>query len=247
MRPAAYIATTKALSISVLAGLLAGAVLAGMNLFVAGQYIDKLADLYIENLTVEGDFVEEEFDATYQSLHMQQEALAIVGGIAAGALVGAASLKLMRGKAPTGAFKAALVVAGAAWFSLYVLPTLKYPANPDTLFDTEAAGQYGMMFAAYAASSGLAALGCAVAFAKTKRKNWYVGAAGAYLAIAAALFFVFPGLPEPQNYPQSLLGAWRSVTAAGATAFWFIIGILAGALLERAQLQSSKGTRKEEI
>jgi len=140
-----------------------------------------------------------------------------------------------------------LAVAGAAWFSLYVMPALKYPPSPDTLFDAEVAGQYSMMFAAYAASSGLAALGCAVAFAKTKRKNWYVGAAGAYLAIAAALFFVFPGLPEPPSYPQSLLGAWRSATAAGATAFWFITGILAGALLERAQLQSSKGARREEI
>ncbi|MER3407387.1 MAG: hypothetical protein C4292_00770, partial [Nitrososphaera sp.] len=147
-----------------------------------------------------------------------------------GALVGAASLKVMRGgRAPAGAFRAALAVAGAAWFSLYVMPALKYPPSPDTLFDAEVAGQYSMMFAAYAASSGLAALGCAVAFAKTKRKNWYVGAAGAYLAIAAALFFVFPGLPEPPSYPQSLLGAWRSATAAGATAFWFITGILAGA------------------
>lgn len=229
------------------AGLAAGAVLAAMAVFVAGQYVEQMADLYADRLMLEHDLLEEEFDEIYRSILPQQAALAMVGGLAAGALVGVAHLRVGRRKAGS-AFKVALAVAGAAWFSLYVMPALKYPHNPDTLFIPGAAGQYAMMFAAYAASSGLAALGSAAAFARTGRKNWYVGAAGAYLAAAAALFFAFPGLPEPDAIPVSLLGAWRSATAAAVTAFWFTLGIVAGALLERAEGQGrkSKGARRRE-
>lgn len=236
-----------ALLLAVAAGLAAGLVLAAMTVFVAGQYVEQMADLYADRLMLEHDFLEEEFDEIYLSIFPQQAALAIAGGLAAGALVGVAHLKVGRRKAG-GAFKVALAVAGAAWFSLYVMPALKYPHNPDTLFIPGAGGQYATMFAAYAASSGAAALGSVVAFARTGRKNWYVGAAAAYLAAAAALFFIFPGLPEPEAVPMSLLGAWRSAAAAAMTAFWFTLGIVAGALLERAEGQGkeSKGARKKE-
>jgi MFS family permease len=132
-------------------------------------------------------------------------------------------------------FTVALAVASAAWFSLYVMPALKYPLLPDVVFDPTSAGEYGVLFAAYSTSSALAALGSAVGFAKTGRKNWYFGAAGAYLAIVAGLYAVFPSLPEPEFYDATLLGTWRSTTAAGMTAFWFTLGILAGALLEREE------------
>lgn len=229
------------------AGLTAGAVLAAMTVFVAGQYVEQMADLYADRLMLEHDFLEEEFDEIYLSIFPQQAALAIAGGLAAGALVGITHLKVGRGR-PGSAFKVALAVAGAAWFSLYVMPGLKYPHNPDTLFIPGAGSQYTTMFAAYAASSGLAALGSALAFARTGRKNWYIGAAGAYLAAAAALFFVFPSLPEPDAIPMSLLGAWRSATAAAMTVFWFTLGIVAGAVLEWAEGRDMKsnGARKEE-
>jgi hypothetical protein len=217
-------------ALSLAAGVAAGVVLVAMNFFVIGPYVQQMSDAYVEAQLSEGDFVEEEFDAKTQALNVWQAAFPMVIGAAGGALVAGAYIKA--GKDP---FKIALVVAGTAWFSLYVMPALKYPYNPDTLFNPDAAGQYMVLFAAYAASSGAAALGSFIAFAKTGRNNWYVGAAGVYLAIAAVLFFVFPDYQQPYIVRMSLLGAWRSASAAGMTAFWFTLGILAGVLLEREE------------
>jgi hypothetical protein len=217
-------------ALSLAAGVAAGAVLVAMNFFVIGPRIQQMSDAYVEAQLSAGDFVEEEFDANTQWLGIWQVAFPMAIGIAGGALVATTYLRARKD-----AFKVALIVAGTAWFSLYVMPALKYPYDPDTLFNPNAAGQYMMLFAAYAASSGAAALGSVIAFARTRRKNWYVGTAGVYLAIAAVLFFVFPDYQQPDTIRMSLLGEWRSAGAAGMTAFWFTLGILAGVLLEREE------------
>lgn len=221
-------------ALSVGSGIAAGALLVAMNVFVAGPHIDRMTDIYFDALMSQGDLVEEEFDSSLQSLYFWQAAFPMVMGIAAGAAVAAAYIK-----AGKGAFKVALVVAGVAWFSLFVMPALKYPYNPDTLYNPEAATNYATLFASYAAASGLAALGTAVVFSRTKRKNWYIGAAGVYLAITAGLYFAFPDYPQSDAVPSAILAAWRSASAAGVTAFWFTLGILSGALLER---EEKKGT-----
>ena len=222
-------ASGQVFALSIAAGLLAGVVLAAMNLLVVNQYIEPMADLYFDFLLEEGMMEDEdEFDAMLQSLYIWQVAFPPAIGPAAGALVAGAYLKIRKD-----AFKVALAVAGAAWLSLYVMPVLKYPYSPDALFIPEVAGTYMALFASYSAASGLAALGSAFALAKTGRKNWYIGAAGVYLAIVAGLFFAFPSYPETEIVPLSMLGAWRSASAAAMTAFWFTLGIVAGVLLER--------------
>ncbi|MGI0020803.1 MAG: CbtA family protein [Nitrososphaera sp.] len=215
-------------ALSIAAGLLAGAVLATMNLLIVNPYIEPMAELYFDLLLEEGIMDEDEFDAMLQSLYSWQVAFPLAIGPAAGALVAGAYIKIRKE-----AFKVALAVAGAAWLSLYVMPVLKYPYSPDALFIPEATGAYMTLFAAYSAASGLAALGSAIALARTGKKNWHIGAAGVYLAIVAGLFFAFPSLPETEIVPLSMLGAWRSASAAAMTALWFTLGIVAGVLLER--------------
>lgn len=215
-------------ALSIAAGLVAGAVLAAMNAALVNPQIEQMADLYFDYLLTEGIVDEEEFDAALQSVYAQQIAFPLAAGPAAGAAIAVAHLKIRKD-----AFKVALAVAGAAWVSLFVMPVLKYPYNPDALFDPEVAGAYMMLYVAYAAISGLAALGSAVALARTGRKNWYIGAAGVYLAVVAALFFIFPSFPETEIVPLSMLAPWRSASAAGMTAFWFTLGIVAGVLLEK--------------
>lgn len=213
-----------------LSGAVAAAVLIAMNYLVAGPYVSELEFQYIEIKLAEGFYVEEDIDQALQMQHFWRTGFPVIMGIGGGALITLAYAK--RGK---GAFMLALSVAAAAWFSLYVMPALKYPLVPDVVFDPASAGEYARLFAGYSAVSGLAALGAAIGFAKTGRKNWYFGAAGVYIAIIAGLYVVFPSLPETEFYDTEFLGAWRSATAGGMTAFWFTLGILAGALLEREE------------
>jgi hypothetical protein len=224
----------RAFALSLAAGAVAGALLAVMNIFVAGAYTEQLADAYVDLKLEEGEFFEEEFDAALASLYLWQAAFPIAMGLAAGAAVA-----FFYSRTGTRPFTVALAVAGAAWLSLYVIPALKYPPSPEAMFDAEAGSSYTTLFAGYSAASGLAALGSAAGFARTKKKNWYFGAAGAYLAIIAGLFFVFPDYAESE-LGKDLLAAWRSAVAAGMTAFWFTLGILAGSLLERQEKRAAR-------
>ena len=220
----------RAFALTIASGAVAAAVLVAMNYLVAGPYVSELEFEYVNTKLAEGLYIEEDIESALQAQHFWRTGLPLAMGVGGGALVAIVYSK--RGKS---AFMVALAVAAAAWFSLYVMPGLKYPLVPDILFDPAAAGQYTTLFAGYSAISGLAALGTTIGFAKTGRKNWYFGAAGVYLAIAACLYAAFPTLPEPEFYDRALLGAWRSATAAGITAFWFTLGIMAGAVLEKEE------------
>jgi hypothetical protein len=224
----------RAFALSLISGIAAAAVLVTMNYLVAGPYIDELELEYINLKLAEGLYVEEDIDSALKVQHFWRIAFPFLMGGGGGVLVAAAYVKHGRS-----GFMVALAVASAAWFSLYILPALKYPLIPDVVFDPISAGEYATLFAGYSAISGLAALGTAIGFAKTGKKNWYIGAAGIYLAIVAGLYAVFPSVAEAEFYDKMLIDTWRSASAAGMTAFWFTLGILAGALLEREEKKSA--------
>lgn len=220
--------TTRVIAVSIAAGIVAGLILAAFNSTVARPYIVKLADDYSTFLEVTGELDFDEYERSLRSLYLWQTAGPIImGGVSGGAF--AAVYAKFRTSKP---LMTALMIVGVAWFSLYAMPAAKYPSSLEALFDQEAARSYYSLYASYSAISGLAALGSAIAFSKTKRKNWPFGAAGVYLAIAAAMYFVFPSYPEVDYVDLQLLNGWRSVSAAGMTAFWFLLGIIAGVLLE---------------
>ena len=193
-----------------ISGAVAAAVLVAMNYLVAGPYVSELEFQYIDIKLAEGFYIEEDIEQALQAQHFWRTGFPVIMGIGGAAAITLACIK--RGK---GAFMLALSVAAAAWFSLYVMPALKYPLVPDVLFDPAAAGQYTALFAAYSAVSGLAALGTAVGFAKTKRKNWYFGAAGVYIAIIAGLYVVFPSL-QNQSFTTGNFWARGALLQPGA-------------------------------
>lgn len=211
--------------------------MAGINFAIVQVRQNQIADLYSDEFVAQGIIDEDQFNLKLQELQLQNIWLPIAIGIGGGALVAVVYLRI-----DTGAFKVALAVAAAAWVALYVMPAAKYPANPDSVFNPEGDGGYSMLYAGYAAASGFAALGSALAFSRTGRKNWYLGAAGSYIGIVGALYIAFPAVSVVEFVPQQLLNVWRSSMAAGMTALWFSLGIISGVLLER---EEKKGQGRE--
>lgn len=224
-----HLQTGRAFGLSILAGLVAGGILAGINMALVQPYTAVLADIELDALLAEGEFDEEEFDARLQSIYFSQLYGSIIIGLAGGALVGGA---FVVGRIRTGPVKAAIMIAGIAWFALYVVPAVKYPQSPEAMFDSEAAGAYPALLAGYTAVSGLSALGIAFGFRRVKRKNKMFGAAALYLAVVAGAFFAFPDYQSEDDsfLPESILNGWRSAISLSMTAFWFSLGITAGLL-----------------
>jgi hypothetical protein len=215
--------------LSILAGLIAGGILAGINTALVQPYTVVLADIELENLLAEGEFDEDEFDSRLQSINAFQLYGSVAVGLAGGALVGGAFVVSRTKVAPV---KAALLIAGIAWFALYVVPTVKYPPSPEAIFDPETAAIYQPLLTGYTAVSGLVAAAIAFGFSRVKRKEKVFGAAALYLVAVAAAFFVFPAYlgDDTSQLPQPVLTAWRSAISLSMTAFWFALGIICGLL-----------------
>ncbi len=232
--------TGKAFWLSILAGLVAGGVLAGINVAIVQPYTAALADIQLENLLAEGKFDEEEFDVQLQAIYFSQVYGSIIIGLAAGALAGGA---FVVGKIRTSPLKAALMIAGITWFVLYVIPTVKYPPSPTATFDPGVASAYQTLLAGYAAVSGLAALAIAFGFRKIKRKEKAFGAAAIYLAVIAGAFFAFPDYQSEDDslLPPPVVSAWRSAISLSMTAFWFALGIICGLLWTYGSKRAGRG------
>lgn len=237
----ASLQSSRVFALSILAGLIAGGIAVAANAALVQPYTNAIVELWIDELLAEGEFDEEEFDLQTQSIYSSQVTGYIINGLAAGALVGGVYVfsSSSNSKLPTAAarttitspFKVAVMIAGAAWFVLYVVPAVKYPSSPEALLDSEAAGSYYPLYAGYVTVSGLSALGIATVFRRVKRKDKMFGMAALYLAVMAAVFFAFPDYQEDTLlFPQPVVNAWRAFISATMTALWFAAGMISGLL-----------------
>lgn len=217
-------------ALSVLAGLIAGGILAALNLALVRPYFSLVADSVLDELIVDGKYDEQEFDSKMNSAYLNQTWGSVGIGAAAGALIGGARVI---GRTPSVRARHvvdAMLMAGVAWFVLYVVPVVKYPPSPIAMFDPQAEQVYYPLYFGYLATSGLAALAIVSAFRKLAVKNKIFGTAALYLAVVAAAFFVFPGYELDSTFDQTLLNSWRASISAAVTIFWFVAGLICGFL-----------------
>jgi hypothetical protein len=211
-------------ALSILAGLIAGGILAALNLVVLQPYLDLLTEDIIDELLADGEFDEDEFDSQGRAVYLGQTAGSAVMGMAAGALVGGV---LVFAKRNVG-IADALLIAGISWFVLYAMPAAKYPPSPIAMFNGEAAAEYYPLYFGYLALSGMAAVGVVGGFRKMQGRNKYFGMAAVYLGIIAIAYFVFPSYERDLTSDQSVLNSWRAVFSATTAIFWFSTGGIAG-------------------
>jgi predicted cobalt transporter CbtA len=141
-----------------------------------------------------------------------------------------------RGLAPGSTnLKKALFIAGIMWLALFLIPALKYPANPPAVGDPETIYQRQGLYLAFLAISGLSALGLALIYnraniaAPAKR----VVIPAIYVAIVAGAYFAMPANPDEISAPMDLVVSFRIVSALTITMFWALLGIIFGAFWDK--------------
>jgi predicted cobalt transporter CbtA len=129
------------------------------------------------------------------------------------------------------------LLAAAGFVAVYLVPTLKYPANPPSVGLPDTVGYRTALFCVMITAS-LAAM----VFAGVLRRNlvarygeWSAAliAAAAYLGSVVVIELVLPSINEvPEQFPAVVL--WQFRIAALGTQFimWTTIGLLFGALAE---------------
>jgi len=122
--------------------------------------------------------------------------------------------------------KKSLILAGIMWFTMYLIPFLKYPANPPTVGDGETVVLRAFLYLSLIAISGLGAL----AFYKLSKKfknNKIIPIIG-YGIFISIVFFLMPENPDEITAPMNLVNEFRLTSVLGVSSFWISVGIVLG-------------------
>jgi hypothetical protein len=131
------------------------------------------------------------------------------------------------------------LLALGGFLALYVVPNLKYPANPPSVGEPDTIGLRTSLYFLMILISIVAA----VLSVMTQRRLaarlgvWSATllAAACYLMAVAVAAFVLPTINEvPGGFPAALLWRFRMASVGMQAVMWATIGLLFGALTERA-------------
>ena len=141
---------------------------------------------------------------------------------------------------------AALAVVGL--IVVYIVPTLKYPANPPAVGDPATIGMrtalyFGMIAISLAAMIAAGMLRLRL-LARYGAWNAFLIAAGAYLTVVIAVGLALPPINEvPAEFPAVVLWRFRIASLSAQLIMWATIGMVFGALAERAATSTSTKLR----
>ena len=123
--------------------------------------------------------------------------------------------------------KKALILAAIMCLSLYIVPFIKYPANPPAVGDPETIGLRDSLYTSYQLASGLIALGVSILMYKLRRISYikYVIPVF-YLGLVAFIYAIFPANPDEITAPMDLVNAFRAVTFGTMVIFYLVLGTI---------------------
>jgi len=216
--------------ISLLSGIIAGVILAGVNYFVAEPFIDQAIGIEVDNSIASGEVVD--FDELSSYRVWQKEGTFAAGaflGLTYGAILGIVYVISRKYLPSSDDRKKALILAAIMCLSLYVVPFIKYPANPPAVGDPETIGLRDSLYTSYQLASGLIALGVSILMYKLQRIGYikYVIPV-IYLGLVASIYAIFPANPDEITAPMDLVNAFRAVTFGTMVMFYLVLGTIFG-------------------
>ncbi|MFI1157844.1 CbtA family protein [Streptomyces sioyaensis] len=162
----------------------------------------------------------------------------LVYGVALGGIAALAFCFALGRIGRFGARATAVLLSGAALLAVYLVPFLKYPANPPSVGDPDTIGTrttlyFLMMLLSVLLSVAATILGRRLA---PKLGNWNATvAAGAAFVVAVGLAYAFlPAVNEvPADFSATLLWQFRLSAIAIQLVLWAAFGLVFGHLAER--------------
>jgi predicted cobalt transporter CbtA len=135
---------------------------------------------------------------------------------------------------------ATILIAAVGFLVLYIVPYLKYPANPPSVGQADTIGYRTQLYFGMIVFS-LAALAIAISFGRQafdKFGGWNATILGAavYLVLVAIAAYALPAINEvPEKFPADLLWSFRVAALGTQAILWMTIGLLFGWLVERGR------------
>lgn len=158
---------------------------------------------------------------------------ALVYGLALGAVFGIVFAALRHRLPGRDDWYRAVSFGGIACVTIFLVPFLKYPANPPAVGDPETIGRRTALYVVMVVWSLVAT------FAAARANRWLrtravpdrrrlPAVAGVHVALVAIAFVVLPGNPDAITAPATLVWHFRMASLAGSAALWATMGTVFG-------------------
>ena len=220
-----------------LSGAAAGTIHGSINLVTVEPYLDEAIWIENQNLFASGEEKDTpQFWVEYNAYRYWQKGGQILAGAILGTSVGALfgiiyafSRKSLPGDHDV---KKALVLAGIMWFTLFLIPFLKYPANPPTVGDPDTVVLRGTLYLAFIGISGFSALVFYKISKRVRGLKKFVSVVG-YGVFMTVMFFAMPDNPDEMTAPLDLVNGFRLMSVLAVSSFWFVLPLILGSLWHR--------------
>ena len=213
-------------------GAFAGFIHGTVNFAIVEPYLDQAIGIENQNLFASGEEKDTpEFWVEYEGYRVWQKSGQILAGVVLGTSVGALFglvFALSRNSLPgNNDVKKALVLAGIMWFTMFLIPFLKYPANPPTVGDPETVVLRSILYLSFITISGFGAFASYKLSQKFQNNRKLVALIG-YGIFISVVFFTMPENPDEITAPMDLVNEFRVMSFLGVTSFWVSIGVILG-------------------
>lgn len=160
-------------------------------------------------------------------------AAALLYGAAVGAIFTIAYAAVRHRLRAADDWRAAVALAGAGFVAVFLLPFIKYPANPPAVGDPGTIGRRTALYLLALAWSLVATWGAWRAWRALVAKGFGLHQAvpatmAVWVALAAAGLVALPANPDPVTAPATLIWQFRLATLAGALTLWSVLGLTFG-------------------
>jgi len=218
--------------ITLISGAIAGTILSLVNQLLVEPYIDQAIKIEVQNTVASGKPVDLDELVQYRLWQKGGEIVAgTILGTSVSAIFGIAYAYSRDSLPGSNNKKKGLMLAGIMFFVIFLIPALKYPANPPAVGDPETIEYRESLYIGMLVISGFTALGVAILYrnlGQTHRESRKIIAPAIYAVIIALAFAVLPANPDEITISSDLLLNFRIVTTITMGIFWGALGILLG-------------------
>jgi predicted cobalt transporter CbtA len=225
--------------ITLISGAIAGTILGLINQIMVEPYIDQAIAIEVKNTIASGEPVD--FGELVQYRLWQKGGEIVAGtilGTSISALFGIVYVYARESLPGSNNKKKGLILAGIMFFVIFLIPALKYPANPPAVGDPETIEYRESLYIGMLVISGFTALGVALLYRKLgqmQKESRKIVVPVIYALIIALAFVLLPPNPDEITISSDLLITFRILTTITMGIFWGVLGILLGSFWDKVK------------
>ena len=230
--------------ITLFSGAIAGIVLGLINQAIVEPFIDKAISIETQRNISRGESVDTTQQSQYRIWQKGGEVVAAATyGISLSALFGIVFVYGRRSLPGFDNKKKALFLAAIMFFVIFLIPSLKYPANPPAVGNPSTIYYREMLYVGFIAVSGFSALALALSYKGLQsyfpEKPTRLLVPLIYAVIMISAYIAFPPNPDEVTIPAALIISFRVAAVFTIGIFWGVLGIIVGILWNKFKLHET--------